>query len=93
MTSTHEQPCLADGTAQKTWLEADLAGVDRSVTPWVVVSFHQPYVNSNTAHPIDSEGVPMENAIEDVLFENKVDLVFSGHVHVSTERCTCSVMT
>lgn len=87
MLTTHSQPCLADGTAQKTWLKADLAGVDRSVTPWVVVSFHQPYVNSNNAHSIESEGIPMENAIEDVLFENKVDLVFSGHVHAYERSC------
>jgi len=38
------------------WLKADLAAVDRSVTPWVFVGFHQPYVNSNTAHPIQTEG-------------------------------------
>lgn len=88
MMTTHEQPCLKDGTAQKEWLESDLSGVDRSVTPWVVVSFHQPYVNSNTAHSIQSEGVPMQGAIEDVLFQNQVDLVFSGHVHVSGVHCT-----
>jgi hypothetical protein len=89
MMNTHEQPCLKDGSAQKAWLESDLGGVDRDVTPWVVVSFHQPYVNSNTAHPIEAEGVPMQEAVEDVLFDNKVDLVFSGHVHV---RALCWVI-
>lgn len=78
-----EQPCLRDGSKQKEWLWKDLGSVDRSVTPWVVVSFHQPFVNSNTAHSIEKEGLTMQAAIEDVLFENKVDLVFSGHVHVS----------
>lgn len=86
MRTTHEQPCLKEGSDQRAWLENDLASVDRDVTPWVVVSFHQPYVNSNTAHSISSEGVPMQEAIEDLLFENKVDLVFSGHVHVRIHK-------
>jgi hypothetical protein len=84
MRNSREQPCLAKGSAQQIWLEEDLSGVDRTVTPWVVVSFHQPYVNSNTAHSITTEGAPMQAAIEDTLMQHKVDLVFSGHVHVST---------
>ena len=28
---------------QKAWLEADLAAVDRSVTPWVILGLHQPF--------------------------------------------------
>jgi len=87
MMTTHEQPCLKEGSAQRAWLESDLSGVDRDVTPWVVVSFHQPFVNSNKAHSIDSEGVPMQEAIEDILFDNKVDLVFSGHVHAYERSC------
>lgn len=82
-----QQPCLADGSAQKKWLEKDLAEVDREVTPWVVVSFHQPFVNSNTAHSIEKEGLTMQAAIEDVLYENKVDLVLSGHVHAYERSC------
>jgi hypothetical protein len=81
MESTHTQPCLAAGSPQATWLEADLSAVDRSITPWVFVVFHQPYMNSNTAHSYIAEGIPMQNAIEDLLYEYGVDLVFSGHVH------------
>lgn len=87
MKSTSTQPCLAEGSPQMDWLQADLAGVNRSVTPWVVVAFHQPYVNSNTAHSISTEGYPMQEAIEDVLYENGVDLVFSGHVHAYERSC------
>lgn len=81
MNSTATQPCLAPDSAQSKWLEADLNAVDRSVTPWVFVVFHQPYMNSNTAHSYSTEGVPMQNAIEDTLYDYGVDLVFSGHVH------------
>ena len=75
MKSTSTQPCLAKGTPQMDWLTKDLAAVDRSVTPWVVVNFHQPYMNSNEAHSIAIEGVPMQEAIEDTLYQYKVDLV------------------
>jgi hypothetical protein len=87
MMTTREQPCLKAGSAQNLWLENDLGSVDRSVTPWVVVSFHQPFVNSNSAHSIETEGKPMQAAIEDILFRNKVDLVFSGHVHAYERSC------
>ena len=52
MRTTSEQPCLANGTPQAKWLAADLARVDRAKTPWVVAAWHQPFVNSNTAHTI-----------------------------------------
>jgi len=81
------QPCLAKGSNQLNWLIADLAAVDRSSTPWVFVSFHEPYVNSNTAHSMETEGFPMQNAIEDILYEAKVDVVFSGHVHAYERSC------
>lgn len=86
MSSTKTQPCLAAGTSQLNWLINDLATVDRVLTPWVVVNFHQPFMNSNTAHAIATEGLPMKNAIDDVLYQYKVDVVFSGHVH-AYERC------
>jgi hypothetical protein len=85
MTSTSSQPCLADGSPQMKWLKSDLLNLDRTKTPWVCVVFHQPYMNSNTAHSIAAEGEPMREAIEDTLYEGRVDLVFSGTVH-----STCS---
>jgi hypothetical protein len=87
MKSTGTQPCVSPGTPQYNWLVADLAAVNRAVTPWVVVTFHQPFVNSNTAHAIATEGMPMKLAIEDVLYNNKVDLVLSGHVHAYERSC------
>ena len=81
------QPCLEDGSPQMDWLQKDLAGVDRSVTPWLVAVFHQPYMNSNDAHSMDTEGAPMQQAIEEVLNTYKVDLVFSGHVHAYERSC------
>lgn len=31
------------GSAQAAWFEADLAAVNRSVTPWITVNFHNPW--------------------------------------------------
>lgn len=87
MKSTYTQPCLATGSPQMNWLQNDLKNVDRAITPWVIVVFHEPYVNSNTAHSIQTEGLPMQAAIENTLYDNKVDLVFSGHVHAYERSC------
>jgi acid phosphatase type 7 len=81
MKTTLQQPCLAPGSAQIAWLTSDLKRVDRAITPWVVVAFHQPFVNSNMAHSMATEGAPMQAAIESLLYGFKVDLVLSGHVH------------
>ena len=87
MKSVLSMPCLNEGTAQHEWLIADLANVNKTLTPWTVVVFHQTYMNSNNAHGMDTEGAPMQKAIEDILYEAKVDLVFSGHVHAYERSC------
>lgn len=67
------------GSAQHTWVLADLGAVDRSKTPWLVVAFHQPYYNSNTAHA--GEGAALAGIYETPFFSAGVDVCFSGHVH------------
>ncbi|CAN6452481.1 unnamed protein product [Victoria cruziana] len=73
------------GSAQYKWLEADLAKVDREKTPWLIVCMHAPWYNTNTAH--QGEGESMRNAMEAMLYNARVDMVFAGHVH-SYERFT-----
>ena len=87
MKTTREQPCLAQGSAQLLWLQEDLRRVNRTATPWVLVGFHQPYVNSNVAHSRATEGAPMQAAVEDALNAGGVDLVLSGHVHAVERSC------
>lgn len=33
---------IEPGSRQHLWLDADLAAVDRSITPWVIVTAHRP---------------------------------------------------
>ena len=61
------------------WLKGDLAAIDRAKTPWVIVSLHAPWYNSNTAHQGDGEG--MRQALEPMLVAAKVNAFFTGHVH------------
>ncbi|KAL9676533.1 hypothetical protein QQ045_004747 [Rhodiola kirilowii] len=70
---------------QYKWLEADLAKVDRKVTPWLIVLLHDPWYNTNAAHKGDGES--MRKAMEEMLYKARVDMVFSGHVH-AYERFT-----
>ena len=42
------------GPDQLSWLLNDLARVNRAVTPWVIVSWHQP--------PVSSQALPLAHA-------------------------------
>ncbi|KAK8468465.1 hypothetical protein PHAVU_006G041100 [Phaseolus vulgaris] len=64
---------------QYRWLKEDLSKVDRKRTPWLLVLFHVPWYNSNTAH--QGEGADMMAAMEPLLNAASVDLVLAGHVH------------
>ncbi|KAG9156428.1 hypothetical protein Leryth_025777 [Lithospermum erythrorhizon] len=74
-------------SAQFKWLTTDLKNIDRNRTPWVVALVHCPWYNSNKAHQGEEECVEMKQAMEDLLYGARVDLVFAGHVH-AYERFT-----
>ena len=77
----NSQTGVYDGadTPQMAWLRKDLATINRQYTPWVVVVFHAPWYNSNRGHFKEAER--MRKALEQILFDAGVDLVFNGHVH------------
>ncbi len=70
---------FSKGSAQYTWLQADLAAIDRSATPWVFVNTHAPWYNSNSAHQGDGEA--QRKSFEPLFYAAGVDAVFTGHVH------------
>jgi 3',5'-cyclic AMP phosphodiesterase CpdA len=67
--------------AQTNWLEADLAAVNRSQTPWVIVAGHRPWYLSDT-NASDTICWTCKDVFEPLLIKYGVDLVLSGHSHV-----------
>lgn len=63
---------------QLQFLEADLASVDRTVTPWVVVAGHRPWYTTGS-----DPCKPCQAAFEPLLYKYGVDLGVFGHVHNS----------
>ena len=66
-------------SAQYRWAAADLAAVDRSITPWLIVISHAPFYTSNLRHQL--EGVEMLEVFEPLFLHYGVDAVASGHIH------------
>ncbi|PHT30800.1 Carotenoid 9,10(9',10')-cleavage dioxygenase 1, partial [Capsicum baccatum] len=62
---------------QYKWLEKNLSKVDRIVTPWLVATWHPPWYSTYTAHY--REAKCMKVAMEELLYEYGVDLVFNCH--------------
>jgi 3',5'-cyclic AMP phosphodiesterase CpdA len=67
--------------AQTTWLAADLAAVNRSKTPWVIVAGHRPWYLSH-ANASGTICWSCKDVFEPLLIQYGVDLVLSGHSHV-----------
>ena len=65
---------------QLQFLEADLASVDRTVTPWLIVAGHRPWYTSGSG-----ACYPCRAAFESILYKYGVDLAVFGHVH-NTQR-------
>ena len=78
---THQRSSEHDftpGSRQYAFLQSDLAAVDRSITPWLVVGMHRPAFNS--AGDLDTEA-GLIAVLEPLLLSAAVDLVISGHEH------------
>nr|CAB3459391.1 unnamed protein product [Digitaria exilis] len=76
---------FGEESEQHRWLRRDLERVDRRRTPWLLVLLHARWYNTNQAH--QGEGESMRVAMERMLYEARVDVVFAGHVH-AYERFT-----
>mmetsp|Transcript_7002 Transcript_7002/g.16780 ORF Transcript_7002/g.16780 Transcript_7002/m.16780 type:complete len:454 (-) Transcript_7002:1012-2373(-) len=76
---------------QYKWLEADLKGVDRRITPWVILNGHRPmYVSSTNKIEPDGEqpvAEALRNDLEQLILDTQVDLVLAGHHHTYQRTC------
>lgn len=68
------------GSAQYDWLAYDLSRLDRSVTPWVIGSWHSPWYTSNHKHIMKETG-DMRAHLEDMLHDAGMDIALNGHNH------------
>ena len=67
------------GTPQYAFALADLAAVNRAVTPWLIVMHHAPLYTTYWVHYKDSEC--FKEIYESLYAAYGVDFVISGHVH------------
>jgi hypothetical protein len=76
------------GSAQYDWVEADLAAVDRTKTPFVVIAGHRPmYIDSTNAGPGGSDlgvAADLRTAFEPLMQKYQVDVGFWGSVDAHT---------
>jgi len=62
---------------QVQWLQADLAAVNRTKTPWVIAIAHRPMYSTGTS----SYQVNVRNSFQAAMLAGGVDLFFAGHIH------------
>lgn len=67
------------GSLQYNWFTEELQKVNRTATPWLILMYHRPFYNSNTAH--QGETALFQSIYEPLFYKYKVDLAFCGHVH------------
>ena len=84
MSTEHD---FSECSEQYQFLEADLASVDRSITPWIIFNGHRAmYINSDYDDPVPtSDGTVMTRLIDNIeplLFKYRVNAGFWGHNHV-----------
>mmetsp|Transcript_26557 Transcript_26557/g.73289 ORF Transcript_26557/g.73289 Transcript_26557/m.73289 type:complete len:433 (+) Transcript_26557:97-1395(+) len=52
-----------------------------TTTPWLIVSFHNPFYTTFKGHVNETQTVQMKAVVEDLLFQYQVNFVISGHDH------------
>lgn len=66
---------------QYAWLLDEFRGVDRNMTPWLLVMVHCPLYNTFTDHTKEFNAEQMLKSMEDLFLRYRVNLVTSGHAH------------
>lgn len=70
LSSEHE---LAIGSVQYNWLAAQLAAVNRSATPWVVVTLHRPIYTTQECEAGDYVvSLHLRRHLDDLFYQNQV---------------------
>nr|QOL01233.1 putative extracellular protein TR9_041a [Trebouxia lynnae] len=82
---------FSPGSPQYEFITSDLAAVNRSVTPWVIVNGHRPIYTTSTSSGSLASVIrvadDLREALETVLYTNQVDVTFHGHDHIYERTC------
>eukprot|EP00980_Cylindrotheca_fusiformis_P007454 scaffold1537_cov108-Cylindrotheca_fusiformis.AAC.13 len=68
-------------SVQYKWLSNELEAVDRSITPWVLLTLHTPLYNTFNRHRHDPQIAAAKEHLEPLMVKHHVNIVFTGHVH------------
>ncbi len=72
---------MEPNSTQYNWFVEQLSSVDRTVTPWVLVSIHVPLYNTYKTHHLDLQMLAAHTHLEPLLIQYFVNVVFTGHIH------------
>lgn len=76
------------GSKQYKWIENDLKRVDRSKTPWVVLTAHRMMYTTQLGEDADLKvSEHFREEMEDLLWQYKVNLMLVGHQHSYERSC------
>lgn len=84
---------FSPSSPQFKWLEQDLASVDRSVTPWLLVTGHRPMYSSSAGNCVGTDRDAgkqdsyMRLWLEPLLVKYEVSMALYGHVHKYERTC------
>lgn len=80
-----------DGSPQYHWISSDLGGVDREVTPWLLLVSHRPiYINADDyEYPAGKQttALQLQTALGHLLDKHRVDVALAGHHHSYQRTC------
>lgn len=82
LSSEHDS---SPGSPQRDWLDEDFLRVNRTVTPFLIVTQHRPLYQFQQEEPEVNEG--FRTLLEPRFLANNVNVVMNGHIHSYLRTC------